>query len=105
MISWYDLFLLLTKRQFRFRIEGNSMLPSFKNGDEVLIKPCKEYQVEDVVLANHPYKQSLKILKRINKKNDAGKFFLIGDNLDESSDSRSFGFISQNLIIGKVVSK
>ncbi len=105
MISWYDLFLLLTKRQMRFRIEGNSMLPSIKNGDEVLIKPCKEYQVQDVVLANHPYKKSVKILKRINKKNATGKFFLIGDNLDESSDSRSFGFISQDLIIGKVVSK
>jgi nickel-type superoxide dismutase maturation protease len=79
------------------------MLPTFKNGDEVLIKSDKNYQLNDVVLANHPFKKSIKIIKRIGQITDDGKFFLIGDNPPESTDSRTFGFFNGDQIIGKVV--
>ena len=78
------------------------MLPTLKDGDAVLIDPKAEVEVGDIVLANHPFKQSVKILKRISEISADDKFSLTGDNADESSDNRSFGEISKKDILGKV---
>jgi nickel-type superoxide dismutase maturation protease len=102
MISWYDLFLLAIKRKIRVRIEGDSMLPTFKNGDEVLVSITKTFSVGDVIYAKHPFKSSIKIIKRISKIENDGSVFLVGDNLAVSSDSRTFGAIPKENLIGKV---
>jgi nickel-type superoxide dismutase maturation protease len=102
MISWYDLFLLAIKRKIRVRIEGDSMLPTFKNGDEILVSITKTFSVGDVVYTKHPFKSSLKIIKRISKFEDDGSVFILGDNLADSTDSRTFGAIPKDNIIGKV---
>ncbi len=86
-----------------FMVEGNSMLPTLKSGDAVLINPRSKFETGDIVLAKHPFKQSVKILKRIGEISQDGKFFLIGDNKDESSDSRSFSAIPKSEILGKAV--
>lgn len=78
------------------------MLPSLKNGDKVFIKPTKSFQIGDIVLANHPYKNT-KIIKRIIEFSTGGKLFLSGDNPQESTDSQTFGKISEKDILGKVV--
>jgi len=88
-----------------FRVEGDSMFPSLKNGDFVLINPAFEPQIGDIVLADHPFKKSVKIIKRIKEINAEDRFFLIGDNPKESTDSRSFGTISRKDILGKIVAK
>ncbi len=79
------------------------MLPTLKNGDAVLINPQAEVETGDIVLANHPFKQSVKMIKRIGEISNDEKFLLVGDNPNESSDSRSFGAISKKEILGKVV--
>jgi nickel-type superoxide dismutase maturation protease len=101
--NWLDIISLLLKYSQRCRVEGNSMLPTLKHGEEVLVKFGKTFQVGDIVFAKHPYKQSAKMIKRIEKISTSGKLFLIGDNPSESTDSRSFGEISAEEIIGKVV--
>ncbi len=78
------------------------MLPTLKNGDAVLVDPNGEVEDGDIVLANHPFKQSVKMIKRIGEISADGKFSLTGDNLDESSDSRTFGAIPKNEILGKI---
>lgn len=78
------------------------MLPTLKDGDAVLINKKAAFETGDVVLANHPFKQSVKILKRIGEISADGKFSLTGDNADESSDSRSFGAVPKSEILGKV---
>ena len=78
------------------------MLPTLKNGDAVLINPKAKLKRGDIVLANHPYKRSVKILKRIKEFTENGDLFLIGDNADESTDSRTFGAVRLKCVLGKV---
>ncbi len=86
-----------------FEVDGDSMYPSLKNGDRVLIDERSTLGVGDVVVALHPFKTSVKIVKRVSSIEPNGKISLIGDNPLESSDSRSFGSIKRTEVIGKVV--
>lgn len=88
-----------------FRVEGDSMFPILKNGDLVLINPDFEPKSGDIVLADHPYQKSVKIIKRIKEITAENRYFLIGDNVKESTDSRSFGTIAKDNIIGKIEGK
>jgi nickel-type superoxide dismutase maturation protease len=84
-------------------VEGDSMLPNLKNGDGVLINPDEKVSVGDIVLAKHPFKKSVIILKRLSEIDENGNYFLVGDNPSESTDSRTFGAISAKHILGKAV--
>ena len=79
------------------------MLPTLKNGDTVMIAPTATVEVSDIVLARHPYKQSVKMLKRVAAIDESGRYSLVGDNPSESTDSRSFGTVSPEHIEGKAV--
>ncbi len=92
----------LGKRQ-GFLVEGDSMLPNLKDGDAVLINPTAKPEKDDIVLAQHPFKQSVKILKRVGEIDANGNYILVGDNSTESTDSRSFGAILPKNILGKAV--
>ena len=78
------------------------MLPNLKDGDVVLVKASESYQIGDIVVANHPFKQSVVLIKRV-REIDENDFFLIGDNPSESTDSRTLGNILIKDILGIVV--
>ena len=101
--NWKDRILFFLGRRQGFLVEGDSMSPTLKDGDAVLINPTANFQIGDIVLAKHPFKQSVKMLKRIGEIDENGNYLLIGDNPAESTDSRSFGAISQKEILGKAV--
>ncbi len=84
-----------------FKVKDRSMLPSIPENSYVLTMKRKELKIGDVVVAMHPY-NNMKIVKRVALCDENG-IFLIGDNLDESTDSRTFGQISHTGILGKVV--
>jgi nickel-type superoxide dismutase maturation protease len=86
-----------------FRVQGDSMLPTLKDGDNVMIRPTKSVKPGDIVLADHPYKTSVKILKRVSEIDGEGRYSLAGDNPTESTDSRTFGSLSIECIQGKAV--
>ncbi|HUF05487.1 MAG TPA: nickel-type superoxide dismutase maturation protease [Aridibacter sp.] len=88
-----------------YRIEGDSMDPILRNGEEVLVAERARVRIGDVVIAQHPFKESVEMAKRITAIDANGKFFLVGDNSDESTDSRRFGPVSSDLILGKVISR
>ena len=48
-----------------FQVAGDSMLPALKAGDLVLVNPRAEFAVGEIVIARHPFKKSVKIIKRI----------------------------------------
>jgi nickel-type superoxide dismutase maturation protease len=102
--TYTDIFWLLFDYYERYRIEGDSMLPTLQHGEQVLIQQTETYQINDIVVAQHPYKTSVILIKRISEINKKG-FYLLGDNLSDSTDSRSLGFFQLNDLLGKVVCK
>ena len=107
--NYKELLLWLLRLRQRFCVTGNSMFPVLKAGEEVLVD-TKAYhrclpEMGDLVIAWHPQKENLRIIKRVLKVDEKGNCFLMGENSLESSDSRSFGLISSQQIIGKVTSK
>lgn len=99
---------LLIGMRKRLRVSGSSMLPELQPGEEILFNP-KAYRqnlpkVGDIVVARHPY-QGKHIIKRVALVLEDGSCFLKGDNPSSSTDSRSYGFIPLNTILGQVTSK
>ncbi|MDP3988249.1 MAG: S26 family signal peptidase, partial [Candidatus Levybacteria bacterium] len=87
-----------------FKISGHSMQPSFIEGDFVIATPIPYFfyspKAGDVVVFK--VKDGKKFIKRIFKKKDES-YYLIGDNRNDSKDSKDFGWIKRKAIIGKVI--
>lgn len=87
---------------FKFKIEGNSMYPAFKSGDVVLVNRLSYFlnkpKINDIIIL----KKEKYIIKRITKI-DGNRFFVEGDNVKESTDSRNFGWVPRKAILGKVI--
>lgn len=90
----------------RFRVIGHSMEPLIKNGEKVLVSNCpywfKNPQINDIVAFKD--KSDKILVKRIAEIKN-GKYFVRGDNNNDSLDSRNFGYISKNQIIGEMIYK
>ena|SRR5215213_6727939 len=103
--DWWERLAHLCGFREIFLVQGDSMLPILKDGDVVLVNPYAAPQTGDIVLARHPFKKSVRIIKRIKEISPEGRYFLVGDNAEESTDSRSFGTIPAKDILGKAVSR
>lgn len=100
-----DRLLILLRRRSEVLIEGDSMLPILSSGDRVVVDPHSEVTSGDIVVAFHPYKKSVSVVKRVAEVLPDGRFYLLGENPAESSDSRQFGSITREDIYGKVVAR
>lgn len=100
-------------------IQGKSMLPQYRSGEVVVllkaaygIRLSGRYLIRwaeplpgDVVAVERQNPRQL-IIKRIGETRNQGeivRYFLIGDNPIESIDSRDFGPVAFDSIIGRVV--
>ena len=101
--NWKDNLLYSIGRRQIFKVAGNSMLPTLKDGDAVMISAGSSIVPGDIVLAQHPYKESIRMLKRVASIDEKGRYALAGDNPGESTDSRTFGTVSIEYIHGKAV--
>lgn len=82
------------------------MEPTFKNGDKILATYMfylfKSPQVNDIVVFKD--KENIIFVKRIiDVKNN--RYIVLGDNKKDSLDSRNFGGIQRNQILGKFIYK
>lgn len=87
----------------RFTVNGNSMVPTLQQGQDVLsfnwAYLSKKPKVGDIVVIKFKGKE---IIKRVHKLSDR-EVVVQGDNMDESTDSRDFGAVEMDQIVGKVI--
>lgn len=87
------------------QVDGYSMRPTLQANALVLAVRTKQYQPGDIVAAKHPVADYL-IVKRIiftTVRNGKNFFYLIGDDRLSSIDSRHFGLVPEENIVGKVI--
>jgi nickel-type superoxide dismutase maturation protease len=105
-ISWGEFARWLLRRRRRVRVKGESMLPTLRPGDELLVNPHAYHrhpiQPGDIVLVRHPFRADVTSVKRVTAVLDDGRCDLRGDNPAASEDSRSYGALSPSHILGRV---
>jgi nickel-type superoxide dismutase maturation protease len=103
--SYYDHALIFMGYRHKYVCEGVSMNPTLKDGEVVLVDRDAKIEVGDIVVAKHPIEQVSEIVKRVQSINERGHYYLVGDNLNNSNDSRNFGAVKREYIKGKVVAR
>jgi len=82
------------------RIIGPSMEPGLRNGDCWVVRVGARIAPGDIVLAVHPLRPDLQIVKRVIRPEGSG-WWIEGDNPEASDDSRAFGPV--DTVIGRLV--
>lgn len=89
----------------RYRVEGESMAPALAPGERVLVNRAAYWlrspRPGDLVVLRDPRRRERLLLKRIDRP-AAGGWLVVGDNSEASTDSRTFGPVRRELIVGKV---
>ena len=94
------------RRFDRFRVEGRSMMPTLRDGDWVVVDirgHRSEPRPGEVIIAQDPRDPARLLFKRVNHVDLHKRAWLLGDNVDESTDSRVFGGVPCDAIVGKVL--
>ncbi|MDN3297005.1 nickel-type superoxide dismutase maturation protease [Streptomyces ficellus] len=83
-------------------VTGPSMVPTLRHGDQLLVHYGARLRAGDVAVLRHPLQQDLLIVKRLVERRDGG-WWVLGDNADaEAVDSRAFGTVPAELVLGRV---
>jgi len=84
-------------------VVGKSMEPTYTHGTRVIA--CKKLfapiNKNDIIIAKDPRNDRL-LIKRIKDMHN-NLFLLLGDNKEESTDSRQFGWVKKKDIIARVI--
>lgn len=80
------------------------MHPTLKNGECILVLRFFFFLKEGDIVIVKDIIEKKSLVKRI-KKSDNGKYYVIGDNEKESTDSRHFGWVNRKQIFGKFIHK
>ncbi len=90
----------------RYRVAGRSMAPAFSPDERVLVSRAAYWfsrpRPGDPVVVRDPRQPDRLLLKRIDQPAGTGSWLVSGDNPAASTDSRQFGPVSRDLILGKV---
>jgi nickel-type superoxide dismutase maturation protease len=89
-------------RPRRFVVSGDSMLPTLSPGDRLLVARIGRVKVGDIVVVRDPRYPSRLICKRVVSA-DARHIVVRGDNPDASTDSRAFGPVPLEWVVGRVI--
>jgi nickel-type superoxide dismutase maturation protease len=87
----------------RVVVAGDSMLPALRPGDCLLVSRRARVAVGDVVVARRPQFEGLLLVKRVVRRADGG-WWLLSDNAAAGlDDSRVFGVLPDECVLGKVL--
>lgn len=88
-------------------VSGNSMYPTYKDGEFLLASRLYKLKVGDVVVFMPPstsHSEVEFVIKRVCEIKDS-KLFFMGDNRDDSYDSRDYGYVDRSRLIAKVINQ
>ncbi|MEL6489102.1 MAG: nickel-type superoxide dismutase maturation protease [Cyanobacteria bacterium J06634_6] len=106
--KWKEIGLWTLGKRWRFHVTGNSMLPTLRAGEDVLVYPvAKTAKIfpGEIIVCRHPQKPHIRIIKRVSEVFYDGSCYVLSDNASEGNDSRSFGVVGRGLILGRVTSR
>lgn len=81
------------------RIVGDSMLPAFKDNNIVLAVKSRHPKVGKVIVVQH---DGLEKIKRLIETRP-GEIYIVGDNTDQSTDSRTLGWLPETAIKARII--
>ena len=85
----------------KFRIADTSMRPSLQPGDRILVTPWLRPRPGDLVVVRDPDHRSVLLVKRATQIGPSGAVVVLGDNPNVSRDSRHFGPVPRELVVGR----
>ena len=89
----------------RVKVAERSMEPALRPGDWLLVRRTRRIRAGQIVLARHPGRPEMLIVKRAARRVDGG-WWLESDNPDAVAvDSRRFGVVPGPLIEGRVLAR
>ncbi|MEV7777291.1 nickel-type superoxide dismutase maturation protease [Kitasatospora sp. NPDC088351] len=83
-------------------VAGDSMVPTLREGDRLLVRYGARIRPGAVVVVRHPLQQDLLVVKRADGRRPKG-WWLLSDNRLVDSDSRSYGAVPDELVLGRVL--
>ena len=83
----------------RILVEGDSMRPTLEPGDRVVCVRARRVSTGDLVAVHDPRDGRL-LVKRVAT---VDPLTVVGDNAEASTDSRAFGTLDADHVVGKVV--
>ena len=87
----------------RVAVEGPSMMPALRPGDWLLARRTTRIRAGQVVLAGHPQRPGLLLVKRVAWREDGG-WWLASDNaVPGAQDSAHFGPVPAESIVAVVL--
>ena len=87
----------------RVAVAERSMEPTLRPGDWLLVLRTRRVRPGQLVVARHPSRPTLRLVKRISRR-QAGGWWLSSDSPYASAlDSRTFGPVPPSLIEGRVL--
>lgn len=86
----------------RVSVVGDSMAPTYGNGDWLVVGNGWPIRLGKTVLARDPRQPSRRIVKRVVELSRQG-VWLLGDNPAASTDSRVFGWVPFALVSGPIL--
>ena len=86
-------------------VSGESMAPALLSGDQIVIDTRAQPRVGDIVVARHPFRTDVHVIKRLVGFDERGRARLEGDNPRESTDSRTLGHFPPELILGPMIER
>ena len=95
---------LAARRLTREAVAGDSMRPTLRPGDWLVVRRGARVRPGDIVVARRPDRTDLRVIKRATRREDGG-WWLEGDNAAASHDSRVFGAVPGALIEGRAVAR
>jgi nickel-type superoxide dismutase maturation protease len=90
----------------RYVVEGESMTPELAPGERVVVNRAaywfRKPKAGDLVVLRDPTQHNRLLIKRIDRPAGEGAWLVLGANERASTDSRHFGPVGRELLVGKL---